>query len=65
MAKHNRIYSDEQIATAKRLMLEGMSVKDVAQLTGIVKGTVYNYRNELIREFQRLIDKLRGGNGIR
>ena len=55
-----QVYSDAQIAEAKRLLIEGKSVKEVALATGIVKSTVYNYRNELIREFQRLVNKLKG-----
>ena len=59
MALHGKIYSDEQIAEAKRLLIEGKTAREVSQATGIIQGTVYNYRNELIREFQRMIDKLR------
>ena len=62
MALHNKTYSDELILEAKRLLVEGKTAREVALATGIVQGTVYNYKNELIREFQRLIDKLKGKN---
>lgn len=49
-----RVYSDEQIATAKKLLSQNFSYKEVQEATGIEKGSLYYYARKVGREVQQV-----------